>query len=484
MRGVTYEDLMNNVRRYICNENSLEMISKAFECARKLHEGQKRQSGEDYIVHPLAVAFILSEMKADSDTICAALLHDTIEDTKMTREKINVLFNPVVATLVDGVTKISKMNFSSREEQVATNTRKIITSLDEDVRIVIIKLADRLHNMRTLGFKSEFKQKENAVETMEIFVPLAYYLGAYQIKSELEDLSLFYLKPDVYNSIENALNEIRVDAKEVIRKMLEDIGNILTDNNIPFEHKERVKSIYGLYKQMNKGKKIMDVHDLLAIKIMVDDVKSCYLALGLIHSEYPPINNKFKDYIASPKTNMYQSLHTTVFGLNDYLVQMQIRTHNMEKINNYGLTAYWDLHKSDADATMQKDLKTHFQFFKSIAELNAMTTDNGEFVAMVKKELFNQSVYVYTTSGDIIELPKGSTPIDFAYKIHTDVGNTMIGAIVNEEPVDVDYVLKNKDRVKILTDPLSFGPRLEWQDKAKTMRAKRLIREFNRKMGR
>lgn len=484
MREVTYEDLMNNVRGYIEEDKSLEIISKAFECAKKLHEGQKRQSGEDYIVHPLSVAFILSEMKADSDTICAALLHDTIEDTKMTKEKISVEFNPTIATLVDGVTKISKMNFSSREEQVATNTRKIITSLDEDVRIVIIKLADRLHNMRTLEYKSEFKQKENAVETMEIFVPLAYYLGAYQIKSELEDLSLYYLKPDIYTSIENNIEAIKHDAEGVIRKMLEDIGNILTDNNIPFEHKERIKSIYGLYKQMSKGKKIMDVHDLLAIKIMVDDVKSCYLALGLIHSVYPPINNKFKDYIASPKTNMYHSLHTTVFGLEDYLVQMQIRTYDMEKINNYGLTAYWDLHKHDADATMQKDLKTHFQFFKSIAELNTMTTDNREFVSMVKKELFDQVIHVYTTKGDIIELPNGSTPIDFAYKLHTDIGNTMIGAVVNDEPVSIDYILRNKDRVKILTDPLSFGPRLEWQDKAKTMRAKRLIRDFNRKIGR
>ena len=482
MRKITYEDLMNNVRGYIKDEKSLEIISKAFVCARNLHEGQKRQSCEAYIVHPLSVAFILSEMKADTDTICAALLHDTIEDTKMTKEKIEQDFNPIIATLVDGVTKISKMNFSSKEEQVATNTRRIITSLDEDVRIVIIKLADRLHNMRTLEYKSEFKQKENAVETMEIFVPLAYYLGAYQIKSELEDLSLYYLKPDVYKDIENTLEEIKGDAEGVIKKMLEDIGNILVDNNIPFEHKERVKSIYGLYKQMSKGKKIMDVHDLLAIKIIVDDIKNCYLALGLIHSEYPPINSRFKDYIASPKTNMYHSLHTTVFGLDDYLVQMQIRTHAMDKIDTYGLPAYWDLHRDDADATMQKDLKENFQFFKSIAELNAMTTDNSEFVNMVKKELFNQSIYVYTTRGDIIELPNGSTPIDFAYKIHTDVGNTMIGAIVNEEPVSLDYKLQNKDRVKIMTDPRSFGPRPDWQEKAKTARAKRLIREFNRKV--
>ena len=268
--------------------------------------------------------------------------------------------------------------------------------------------------------------------------------------------------------------------KVLLRKMLEDIGNILADNNIPFEHKQRIKSIYGLYKQMNKGKKIMDVHDLLAIKIMVDSVKECYLALGLIHSIYPPINSKFKDYIASPKTNMYQSLHTTVFGADDYLMQMQIRTHDMEKINNYGLTAYWDLHKDDADTTMQEDLKKHFQFFKSIAELNAMTTDNREFVSVVKKELFEQTIHVYTTKGDIIELPAGSTPIDFAYRLNVDMGNQMVGAMVNDTLVGVDYQLHNKDRVKILTDVNSSGPRLEWQGKVKTMRAKRFIREFSK----
>ena len=479
MREVTYEDLIRNVRDYILDESSLDMISKAFKCARKLHEGQKRQSGEDYIVHPLSVAFILSEMKADSDTVCAGLLHDTLEDTSMTKEKIKDEFNENIANLVDGVTKISKMNFSSKEEQVATNTRKIITSLEEDVRIIIIKLADRLHNMRTLQFKSEFKQKENALETMEIFVPLAYYLGAYQIKSELEDLSLYYLKPDVYNTIDYILKTIKMDADKVIQKTLEDIGNVLADNNVPFEYKQRVKSIYGLYKQMNRGKKIMDIHDLLAIKIIVDSVRDCYLSLGLIHSVYPPINSKFKDYIASPKTNMYRSLHTTVFGPDDYFVQMQIRTHDMEKINAYGLTAYWDLHKNDADASMQKDLKNHFQFFKSIAELNTMTTDNSEFVHMVKREIFDQVIHVYTTEGNIVELPSGSTPIDFAYKLSPGVGNTMVGALVNDETVDVDYKLKNKDIVKILTDVNSLGPRLEWQGKAKTMRAKKLIKEFN-----
>jgi len=480
MCEISYKDLLNNIKGYINDHQDLELIRKSFSYASKLHEGQKRQSGEDYISHPLSVAFILSEMKADADTICAGLLHDTIEDTNTTKEKIEVLFNKNIATLVDGVTKISKMNFSTRDEMVATNTRKIITSLDEDVRIVIIKLADRLHNMRTLGFKSELKQRENALETMEIFVPLAYYLGAYKIKGELEDLSFSYLKPELYQEISLILEKFKTSLEETTYEILRDINEILSDKEITFELETRIKNVYGIYKNITKGKKLADIHDLLAIKIIVDDIKDCYLALGSIHSKYIPINSKFKDYIALPKTNMYSSLHTTVFGPSDRLVQMQIRTKDMNLIDTYGLTAYWELNKGNAVTTMQEDLKTKFQFFKSLTEINALTSDNQEFVAKVKEELFNGSIYVYTPKGEIIELPYGSTPIDFAYKIHTDVGNTMVGAIVNDNPVSIDYILQNKDRVKILTDPLSFGPRDEWQGKAHTMKAKRMIREFNR----
>ncbi|MCI9585425.1 MAG: bifunctional (p)ppGpp synthetase/guanosine-3',5'-bis(diphosphate) 3'-pyrophosphohydrolase [Bacilli bacterium] len=480
MNGISYNDLLNSVKGYINNSKDLELIQKSFSYASKLHKGQKRQSGEDYISHPLSVAFILSEMKADTDTVCAALLHDTIEDTSATKDKLEVLFNKDIATLVDGVTKISKMNFSTRDEMVATNTRKIITSLDEDVRIVIIKLADRLHNMRTLGFKSELKQRENSLETMEIFVPLAYYLGAYQIKGELEDLSFSYLKPELYTEINITLEKTKAQLEEITYELLQDISKILVDKNIPFELQSRVKNVYGIYKNMSRGKKISDIHDLLAIKIIVDEIKDCYLSLGAVHSRYTPINSKFKDYIAMPKTNMYSSLHTTVFGPNDRLVQMQIRTRNMNLIDTYGLTAYWDLNKGDAATTMQEDLKTKFQFFKSLTEINALTADNQEFVSKVKEELFDSNIYVYTSKGEIIELPYGSTPIDFAYKLHTDIGNTMVGAIVNDTLVAVDYILQNKDRVKILTDSLSFGPRDEWQGKAYTMKAKRMIREFSR----
>ena len=479
MSTITIDDLLNMVKQY--NYEELAVVKKAYEYAKDLHQGQKRQSGEDYITHPLNVAYILAEMKADKDTICAALLHDVLEDTKTTKEEIAENFNVTIANLVDGVTKISKMNFSSKEAQNYANTRKIITGITEDVRIIIIKLADRLHNMRTLDFKVEFKQKENSLETMEIFVPLAYYIGAYRIKSELEDLSLRYLKPDMYKRIEEQQAKIKQDTSGCLEKMLTKIKDVLSNHNIPNEIKVRIKNIYGIYKRLNDGHRLADIHDLLSLKIMVDNISNCYLTLGMIHKEYPLINDKFKDYICNPKTNMYQSLHTTVFGPEDRLVQTQIRTFDMDKVASFGLTTYWDINKGQAREAMQQDLKEKYQFFKSLTEINKMFGDNQEFINQVKNELFADKVYVYTTKGDIIELPKGSTPIDFAYKIHSDVGNTMVAAVVNDEYVPLEYKLKNKDRVKIITDELSYGPRDEWEKIAKTTRAKRKIREFNKK---
>ena len=479
MKEISINDLLEKVLTY--NEEEIEIIKKAYEYANNLHSGQMRQSGEPYITHPLSVAYILAEMHADRDTICAGLLHDTIEDTNIKKEDIAHDFNQTVAELVDGVTKMSKMNFSSKQDQNMANTRKIITGITEDVRIIIIKLADRLHNMRTLEFKSEFKQKENALETMEIFVPLAYYIGAYRIKSELEDLSLKYLKPDMYKKIEEKKIIIEEDSNACLTEMLQKIKTILESREIPNEIKVRTKNIYGIYKRLNDGHKISDIHDLLALKIMVDNINNCYQTLGIIHNEYHPINDKFKDYICNPKTNMYRSLHTTVFGPDDRLVQTQIRTYDMDVIASFGLTAYWDKEKGNARNTMQSDLKNKYQFFKSLTEINAMFGDNGQFVNQVKLELFADKVYVYTTKGDIIELPKGSTPIDFAYKIHTDIGNTMVASLVNDEYVPIDTTLHNKDRVKIITDNLSFGPREDWEEKAHTTYAKRKIREFNKK---
>ena len=476
--NITIDDLIEVIKNY--NPDEVDIIRKAYDYANLLHDGQMRQSGEPYIIHPLNVAYILAEMHADRDTVCAGLLHDTLEDTKATKEDLINDFNIDVANLVDGVTKISKMNFSTKEDQNFANIRKIITSIIEDIRVIIIKLADRLHNMRTLQFKNEFKQKENSLETLEIYVPLAYFIGAYRIKSELEDISLRYLKPDTYKALEEKKKVIERKSNGCLQEMLLTIRGMLEDKNIPNEIKVRTKNIYGIYTRISAGHKITDIHDLLALKIMVDEVENCYLALGKIHSKYPPLNDKFKDYICNPKTNMYRSLHTTVFGEGGMLVQTQIRTFNMDKVASFGLTTYWDINKGEARNVMQNDLKGKFQFFKLLSEIDKTFVDNKEFVEQVKRELLSTKIYVYTPNGDIIELPKGATPIDFAYKIHTDIGNKMVGVSVNDKNVPIDYVLQNKDRVRIIMDKTA-GPKEEWIDQAQTTHAKRKIREFKGK---
>lgn len=477
--NASFEDLKKIVMEY--NPTEVEIITKAYEYAKQLHEGQFRQSGEPYISHPVNVAYILSEMHADKDTICAGLLHDTLEDTNITKEDIAYEFNQDIANLVDGVTKLAKMHFSSKEEQNLANTRKIITGITDDVRIIIIKLADRLHNMRTLEHKSEFKQKENSLETMDIFVPFAYYIGAYGIKSELEDLSFRYLKPDAYKEIKSKKYKLEDNSNSCLQEMLYKIQEILDNEHIPNEIKLRTKNIYGIYKRLEQGHKLQDIHDLLALKVIVDDIASCYRTLGLVHSQYRPINDKFKDYICNPKTNMYQSLHSTVFGPKDRIVQTQIRTFDMDKVATYGLTAYWDIDKGKAREAMQQDLRNKYQFFSSLIDINGMFADNRDFVFQIKSELFGNKVYVYTPKGDIIELPKGATPIDFAYKIHTDIGNTMVYAIVNDKKVDDNYQLKTKDRVRIITDDLAYGSRDNWEEIAQTSYARRKIKEFKNK---
>ena len=476
MEKITLEDLLEKVRAY--NPEEEEIIKKAYHYAEDLHAGQVRQSGEPYISHPLNVAYILADMKADKDTICAGLLHDTLEDTKITKEDIAHDFNQNIANLVDGVTKLAKMNFSSKESQNLANTRKIITGITSDVRIIIIKLADRLHNMRTLEFKSEFKQKENAMETMDIFVPLAYYIGAYRIKSELEDLSLRYLYPGTYKRIEEQKMRIEEDSEDCLKEMLFKIKRILENRNIPNEIKVRTKSIYGIYKRLREEGKLSDIHDLLALKIMVDTIDNCYITLGAIHHEYHPVNKGFKDYICNPKTNMYSSLHTTVFGPEDRLVQAQIRTFDMDKIASHGLTAYWDINKGEAREKMQEDLKHKYQFFTSLVEMSKVFGDNQEFVNQVKEELFADKIYVFTTKGERIELPKDSTVIDFAYKLGSKYGNTLAGAEINGEIEKPETVLHSNDRVRIITDDMAFGPKPHWAKLVKTTHAKRKIGEF------
>ena len=475
---ITIEDLKKKVTSY--NKKDWDIIEKAYSYAEKHHKNQKRASGEDYIVHPLNVAYILSSMHADSDTLCAALLHDVVEDTKASINELKDEFNETVAYLVDGVTKLSKMNFGSKDEQMASNIRRIIVSIREDARIIIIKLVDRLHNMRTLEYKKANRQQAIALETLEIYVPMAYYIGAYRIKDELENISFRYLKPNESRELEKKLNTIYHDSKKMLNKMALNVKKALKQENIKCHLELRFKDPYSVYKKMITKSTTENIHDLIGIKVIVNDIKDCYLALMIIHSLYPPVSYKFKDYIVKPKTNMYKALHTTVFGNNNRLVQFQIRTKEMERIAIYGLTSYWFKNRTFAHQKIQKDLEDKYQFFKSIKELDSSIADNIEFVNQVKTEIFGTNIYVRTTQGEVVELPVNSTPIDFAYKIHTDIGNAMIAAIVNDEVVPFDYHLKSNDRVRIVTDEKAFVPKSDWIDKVVTTHAKREIMEFIR----
>ena len=474
---VTIDLLEKRINAYA--KKDWPMIYKAYKYAKKHHSGQKRESGEDYIIHPLTVAYILSCMHADYATCCAALLHDLIEDTDVTYEDIKKTFGDEIAHLVDGVTKFAHINFNSKDEFLAMNIRRIVVSIREDARIVIIKLVDRLHNMRTIEYKSEERRNEIALQTLEIYVPLAYYIGAYDIKCELENLSFMYLKPSEYQDISNKLNSLFNHNKKMLNKMISDVKKELTNNGIKTKLSIRYKDVYSVYKKMiTNGTTLENIHDLLSIEIIVNNVKDCYLALMHIHSMYVPFNAKFKDYIVKPKTNMYRALHTTVFGPDERLVQFQIRTKEMDRIAVYGLTSYWFKNRNMAKYDMQKDLENNFQFFKSIKELDSSIVDNIEFVKLVKRELFSRNVYVRTSSGEIIELPQDSTPIDFAYKIHSDLGNSMIAAVVNERIVPFDYKLQSNDRVRIIKDSSVVVDRTPWLSIAVTTHAKKRLMEY------
>lgn len=474
MDNITIEKLLEVIKKY--NPEEVEIVKKAYSFAKMFHEGQYRESGEAYITHPLNVAYILAELHADRDTICAGLLHDTLEDTIATKEEIIKEFNSEIANLVDGVTKLAKMDFVSKEAEHYANTRKIITGITEDVRIIIIKLADRLHNMRTLDFKKPEKQKENAIETMEIFAPLAYYIGAYRIKDELEDLSFKYLKPDEYKKTEEDRLILEAFNMASLEEMLYKIKKILNNKNIPNDIKLRTKNIYGIYKRLSEFNDVAKIPDLFTLKIMVDEIDTCYRLLYYIHKEYKPLGD-IKDYICNPKINMYQSLHSTVFGPNGRLVQVQPRTFEMDKIASFGLTTYWDINKGDARYKMQQDLKEKYQFFDSLTELDSLFSDNKDFVNQVKLELLGDKIIVFTRKGDKIELPKGSTPIDFAYKLSPLIGNSMINVFVNDVEVPFNYILQNHDRVRIITNSEVLLPQEGWVNFAKTSHARRLVIE-------
>ena len=476
--NITIEDLLDKVSNYDDNVDDLKLIRNAYDYAYRKHFSQKRITGDDYITHPLNVAWILTDVSADGKAIAAALLHDTIEDSDSTYEEIEGLFGTEVAKIVDGVTKINRLNFSTETEQMAANQRKILVGLSSDVRVLIVKLADRLHNMRTLYVLSETKQKRKAKETLEILTPVAHRLGMYKLKSELEDLSLRYLNPDAYYEIVEKLNLKKTERDEAVGKMLEEVSELLNEHNIVHEIKGRSKSIYSIYNKMCKGKKFEDIYDILALRVFVNTEQECYLALGLIHSKYKPVPKRFKDYIAMPKTNLYQSLHTTVFGIDGQLFEIQIRTYEMDKIAEYGIASHWS-YKENKSVNNKDIMEQKLEIFRSIIELNEEANTSEEFISSVKKDLlFNDSIYVYTPKGDVIELPKGATCVDFAYKVHSEVGDKMVGAIVNDSIVPFDYVLKTGDIIKVNTSKLSKGPNKDWLNFVVTSQAKNKIRAF------
>ena len=469
-----FEQLYKKLQKYIKNEEELEEIKKAYIFANEKHKGQKRISGENYIIHPLNVAYILSDIHADSKTIEAALLHDTIEDCDVTKEELETKFGQEVAKLVESITKINKLNFSGDNEAVIANQRKILVGMTEDVRVIILKLADRLHNMRTLWALSEKRQKANAKETLDIFTPIAHRLGINSIKSELEDLSLRYLKPDVYYQIVEKLNKTKVERDNYIVEMMNSVSKILNEHGLKHEIKGRSKSIYSIYNKLDKGKSFNEIYDLLALRVFVNTEAECYQVLGLIHSKFRPIPKRFKDYIAMPKTNMYQSLHTTVFGIDGQLFEIQIRTYEMDKVAENGIASHWSY--KEGKSNMQNEMEQKLQFFRVIMELKNEETEE-QFVDSVKEDVLKDSIYVFTPMGDVIELPKGSTPIDFAYRVHSKVGDTTIGAIVNNNIVPLDYQLQDNDIVKINTNK-SSTPSKEWLNIVKTTQAKNKIKAF------
>ena len=474
----TLDDLLIRVRSYITDKKELENIEKAYRFAEVKHKGQFRKSGEEYIIHPLNVAIILTSIYADSETIQAALLHDVLEDTDCTEDEMRDIFGSEVTKLVQGVTKLSKIHFSTENDYLIDYYKKIIVGISEDVRVIIVKLADRLHNMRTLWALPEVKQKKIAKEALRILAPIGDHLGIHKIKSELEDLSLRYLKPDVFYDIAEKLNNTKLERDKTVYEMLQEVTSLLTEHNIVHEIKGRSKSIYSIYNKLNKGKKFSDIYDLLGLRILVHTEQECYLALGIIHSKFRPLPRRFKDYIAMPKPNMYQSLHTTVFGLDGYLFEIQIRTYDMDEVAENGIASHWAYKENkDAKATMQSTTEQKLQFFKSIMDLKNDKMSSEEFVHSVTDEVLNNNIYVFTPKGDIIELPRGSTPIDFAYKIHTRVGETTVGAIVNNNIVPLNYELKSNDIVKINTNKNS-SPSKEWINIVKATQTKNKIKSY------
>jgi len=475
---ILYEQLIDTIKRYHPSSD-ISLIEKAYSVAEKAHRGQKRKSGEPYIIHPICVAIILAELELDKETIVAGILHDVVEDTIMTIDEITSEFSAEIALLVDGVTKLTQLDLLQDKIEIqAENLRKMFLAMAKDIRVILIKLADRLHNIRTLQYQPPHKQIEKARETMDIYAPLAHRLGISKIKIELDDLSMQYLYPDVYKELRDEISTRLSAGEEFINQMVNEVTGFMEEAEIKAEVDGRVKHLFSIYKKMITQSKTLDqIYDIHAIRIKVDTVRDCYAALGTIHEKYKPIPGRFKDYIAMPKQNMYQSLHTTLIGPGGRPFEIQIRTYEMHRTAEYGIAAHWKYKEGGKDSEEQK-----MSWLRQILEWQTDMADNKEFMSVIKTDLdlFNDQVYCFTPAGDVKNLPAGSTPIDFAYNIHTAVGNKMIGARVNGRQVPIETELNNGDRVEIITSQNSKGPSLDWLNVVKSSQAKTKINQWFR----
>lgn len=476
-----YEKLIRTVRNYHPSSD-ISMIEKAYRIAYEAHKDQKRKSGEPYIIHPLCVALVLAELELDKETIVGGILHDVVEDTVMTIDEIAKEFSDEVALLVDGVTKLTQLDLSQDKIEIqAENLRKMFLAMAKDIRVILIKLADRLHNLRTLQYQSPAKQIEKARETMDIYAPIAHRLGISKIKVELDDLSMSYLYPDVYKSLNDEVKSRLSSGEDFINGIINEVCKYMKEADIECEVDGRVKHLFSVYKKMITQNKALDqIYDIYAIRLKVDTVRDCYAALGIIHEKYKPIPGRFKDYIAMPKQNMYQSLHTTLIGPGGKPFEIQIRTYEMHKTAEYGIAAHWKY--KEGSVGQQESEEAKLSWLRQILEWQTDTIDNKEFMSFVKTDLdlFSDQVYCFTPAGDVKNLPKGSTPIDFAYSIHTAVGNKLIGARVNGRQVPIETELHNGDRVEIITSQNSKGPSRDWLTIVKSSQAKTKINQWFR----